>query len=74
MRARAWGKEASQTREYCVAKNATHRAARPGPSPSKKRLSQDDKPFGGLEITVHEPKPPLLAKDARNGTPSGVEL
>jgi hypothetical protein len=31
-------KEASQTRDYCVAKNATHRAARPDPSLRKKRL------------------------------------
>jgi hypothetical protein len=30
--------EASQTRDYCVAKNATHRAARPDPSLRKKRL------------------------------------
>jgi hypothetical protein len=31
-------KEASQTRDYCVAKNATHRAARPDPSLRKNRL------------------------------------
>ena len=31
-------KEASQTRDYCVAKNATQRAARPDPSLRKKRL------------------------------------
>jgi hypothetical protein len=31
-------KEASQTRDYCVANNATQRAARPGPSLRKKRL------------------------------------
>jgi hypothetical protein len=31
-------KEASQTRDYCVAKNATHRAARPDPSLRKERL------------------------------------
>ena len=31
-------REASQTRGYCVAKNATHRAARPDPSPRKVRL------------------------------------
>ena len=31
-------KEASQTRDYCVAKNATHRAARPDPSLRKGRL------------------------------------
>ena len=30
--------EASQTRDYCVAKNATHRAARPDPSLRKERL------------------------------------
>jgi hypothetical protein len=31
-------KEASQTRDYCVAKNATLRAARPDSSRRKKRL------------------------------------
>ena len=31
-------KEASQTRDYCVAKNATLRAARPDPSLRKERL------------------------------------
>ena len=31
-------KEASQTRDYCVAKNATRRAARLDPSLRKKRL------------------------------------
>ena len=31
-------REASQTRDYCVAKNATQRAARMGPSLRKKRL------------------------------------
>jgi hypothetical protein len=36
--ARKFGKEASQTRDYCVAKSATHRAARPGPSRRKERL------------------------------------
>ena len=46
-------REASQTRDYCVAKDATlrrallaqgrpSRAARPDPSPSKERLAQDD--------------------------------
>jgi hypothetical protein len=30
-------KEASQARDYCVAKNATLRAARPDPSPRKER-------------------------------------
>src|SRR5437879_7132988 len=32
------GKEVSQTRDYCVAKNATLRAARPDPSLRKERL------------------------------------
>jgi len=30
--------EASQTRDYCVVKYATHRAARPDPSLRKERL------------------------------------
>jgi hypothetical protein len=30
--------EASQTRDYCVAKSATHRAARPDPPLRKERL------------------------------------
>ena len=42
-------KEASQTRVCRVAKNATHRAARPGPSQRKKRAAQDDKFSHGLE-------------------------
>jgi hypothetical protein len=33
-----FGKEASQTRDYCVAKGATLRAARPDPSLRKERL------------------------------------
>jgi hypothetical protein len=33
-----FGEEASQTRDYCVAKNATLRAARPDPSLRKERL------------------------------------
>jgi hypothetical protein len=36
-------KEASQTRDYCVAENATLRAARPGPSATKGMSPQDDK-------------------------------
>jgi hypothetical protein len=31
-------REASQTRDYCVAKDATHRAARPDPPRRKERL------------------------------------
>jgi hypothetical protein len=34
--------EASQTHDYCVAKNAPRRAARSDPSRDKKRLAQDD--------------------------------
>jgi hypothetical protein len=37
-------KEASQTRDYCVAKNATLRAARPDPSLAQRTLVQDDNP------------------------------
>ena len=37
-----FGKEASQTRDYCVARNATLRAARPDPSLRRERLLQDD--------------------------------
>jgi len=36
------GKEASRTRDLCVAKNATQRSGRPDPSLGKKRLAQDD--------------------------------
>jgi hypothetical protein len=35
------GKRAKRA-SYCVAKNATHRAARPGPSAGKERPLQDD--------------------------------
>src|SRR5580698_2889883 len=47
-RARCWvaenfDKGASQTRDYCVAKSATHRAARPDPSRRKQRLLGNDK-------------------------------
>lgn len=35
--------EASQTREYCAAKSAAHRAARLGPSATMKPSLQDDK-------------------------------
>jgi hypothetical protein len=37
-----FGKEASQTLDYCVARNATLRAARPDPSLRKERLLKDD--------------------------------
>jgi hypothetical protein len=35
-------KETSQTRDFCVAKSATLRAARPDPSAGKERPPQDD--------------------------------
>jgi hypothetical protein len=35
-------RDASRAREYCIAKNAMHRAARPGPSAGKERPPQDD--------------------------------
>jgi hypothetical protein len=41
-------KEASQTREYCIAKNAMHRTARLDPSAGKRRPPQDDKHKGGV--------------------------
>jgi len=37
-----FGKEASQTRDYCVVRHATLRAARPDPSLRKERLLKDD--------------------------------
>ena len=40
-------KEASQTRDFCAAKNAALRASRPGPSARKLRAPQDDG-YGGL--------------------------
>ena len=39
---RKFDRDASQTRDFWVAKNATLRAARPGPSTSKIRSPQDD--------------------------------
>jgi hypothetical protein len=42
----AFDKEASQTRDYCVAKNATLRAARPDSSRRKERLL-------GMTIKLH---------------------
>jgi len=52
-----FGKEASQTRDYCVARNATLRAARPDPSLRKERLLQDDNqtaplPSGCWRVTM----------------------
>jgi hypothetical protein len=42
-------REASQTRDYCVAKNATYRAARPDPSPRKERLFRMTIKLPGLQ-------------------------
>ena len=63
-----FGTEASQTRDCCVAKNATLRAARPDPSRRKERL---------LRMTSHcttttERGPLGFARDFGNGlTPAG---
>ena len=45
-------KEASQTRDYCVAKSAIHRAARPDPSLRKKRLLRMTSEFLGFDSYV----------------------
>jgi hypothetical protein len=42
---RQFNKEASQTRDYCVAEKAMLGAARPDPSLRKERLLQDDNSF-----------------------------
>jgi len=60
-----FGKEASQTRDYCFAKNAKLRAARPDPSLAKKRR------LGMTAKLHHHRKAPLLAKCARNGHQTG---
>jgi hypothetical protein len=47
-------KEAIQTRDYCVAKNATLRADHPGPSDHKSRGPQNDNHalHGGLNLRL----------------------
>ena len=52
-------KEASQTRDYRVAKNATVRAARPDPSLRKKTLARDDNQI------QHYPIFPSILNDLR---------
>src|SRR5438128_593324 len=47
-----FGKEASQTRDYCVARNATLRAARPDPSLRKERLLKDDNQTAQLPVSI----------------------
>jgi hypothetical protein len=49
-------KEASQTRDYCVAKNATQRAARPDPSRREERL---------LRMTIKLPTAKAIGGRAR---------
>jgi hypothetical protein len=53
--------EASQTRDLCVAKSATLRAARLGPSRDKKRLAQDDKRMSFEQATIKVEKPQQFA-------------
>src|SRR2546421_3880397 len=45
-------KLASQTRDYCVARNATLRAARPDPSLRKERLLKDDNQTAQLPANI----------------------
>src|SRR5438093_540703 len=45
-------KLASQTRDYCVARNATLRAARPDPSLRKERLLKDDNQTAQLPVSI----------------------
>jgi hypothetical protein len=44
-------REAIQTRDYCVAKNATRRADRPDPFAAQKALAQDDNQTEPLPIS-----------------------
>jgi hypothetical protein len=53
-----FGKEASQTRDCCVAKNATLRAARPDSSPRKERLL-------GMTINLHHYPPVALKRNPK---------
>jgi hypothetical protein len=57
-------REASQTRDYCVAKYATHRAARPDPSPRKERL---------LGMTIKLSQNPAHAKLEQGTLKSGLD-
>jgi hypothetical protein len=71
--------EASQTRDYCAAKGAAHRAARPGPSATIELSLQDDKSFspqkeGGpsatIELSLQDDKSLSLPK--KEGGPSAA--
>jgi hypothetical protein len=55
-------KEASQTRDYCVARNATHRAARPDSSRRKERLLRMTKASPGRMKRRSCEAPPSFAK------------
>ena len=59
-------RDASQTRDYCVAKNATHRAARPDPSLRKERLLGMTIEIGAFPKILSRgrnwPNPPKLMK------------
>jgi hypothetical protein len=58
-------REASQTRDYCVAKNATHRAARPDPSLREERL---------LGMTIKLSQSPAQAKLERGTLKSRFKI
>jgi hypothetical protein len=54
--------EASQTRDYCVAKNATHRAARSDPSQRKSALFRMTSKSGVWVVWGSEPNARLLRR------------
>jgi hypothetical protein len=65
-----FGKEASNTRDYCVARNATLRAARPDPSLRKERLLQDENQTAPLPNA--DPAP--IRRDCHRAVPSVVHV
>src|SRR5580658_7837669 len=71
MRAAVNDKEASQTRDCCVAKSAAHRAARPDPSRRKERLFRmTSVPTGRLALECWVPAVKIFAErsgDANDG-------
>jgi hypothetical protein len=48
---------------YCVAKNATHRAARPGPSATIKPSPRDDNVESGVAVGIPQDDEPVLRDD-----------
>src|ERR1700734_98026 len=61
--------EASQTRGYCVAKCATHRAARSDPSLRKERLFGMTSGLGGGSVRYgSEPNARLLRRKVRDAS------